>query len=128
MADDATWDHAWQQALDRLEADLLAAEALLLAPADEPGSEEIAASPSANSQGSSSQAPVSETPAWTPPNLTTPLPVVMQGRARELLARQTAVADALSIKAQALRQQEKLVSGGSFEKPGPRPAYLDISA
>lgn len=106
MAHDATWDGAWDAALDALEMDVAEAERMLTADhlADEP--------------------PRS---AWTPPTGLPPLPAALVERARALLDRQLAVAEQLARAAALSRRHHRAAEAMRSVPPAP-PVYVDTPA
>lgn len=104
---------AWEQVLDRLEADLADTEALLSAP------EPLLTAP----------APV----PWESPALDGPLPDELLPRARDLHQRQTAVREALAAALADTRARRDRIrpsaGSGSTGSTGTRQAaYVDVSA
>ncbi|WP_091555857.1 hypothetical protein [Micromonospora pattaloongensis] len=101
------WHEAWTAALDALELDVAAAEALL--------AETHRASDNALPD------------PWRPPGGIGPLPLDLRPRAEAILARQTAAAQALARQMVMNRQQTAMVA--RFETGGSQtgPAYVDCA-
>jgi hypothetical protein len=103
-----TWHSAWAAALDALEADVAQVEALL---ADEHR--------------------MRDTPAadpWHPPEGLGPLPLDLRPRADGILARQTAVAQALALAVATNRRQAAVAARIEAGSQGaPRPSYVDCA-
>ena len=103
----ADWRNAWSQALDDLEMDVAAAEALL---ADDHRARELP-----------------RPDPWSPPEGLGPLPLDLRPRADAILARQLATAEALVVAMTAHRRQAALIGRIESGEPAPRPAYVDCS-
>ncbi|MEV1288095.1 hypothetical protein [Micromonospora sp. NPDC049679] len=99
------WRLAWTRALDEMELDVAAAEALL--------TETHRASDTALPD------------PWRPPAGIGPLPLKLLPRAQRLLARQTAAAQALARQMVANRQQTAMVARIETGESLNRPAYVD---
>ena len=96
----------WAAALDALEADVAAVEAVLADDTDTP----VAA-------------------AWTPPDDLGPLPLDLVPRAEALLARQFNATQAVGLALTANRKLSTAAARIEAGSPGaPRPAYVDYSA
>jgi hypothetical protein len=108
MTIEAGWRTAWVTALDELESDVEAVEALLLADQRQ-----------------------RETPPfdpWTPPEGMGPLPLDLVPRADRILTRQIAAADAVARSMSMNRRQSKMTSRIEVGSDGgARPAYLDCA-
>lgn len=100
------WHAAWSAALDRFEADIAAAEALLV---DEHLLREV---------------PVVD--PWQPPEGLGPLPLDLRPRADEVLRRQFEVASRLS-HAMASTAKQAAMLGRVGQRATPRPAYIDCA-
>ena len=103
----ARWKGAWAQALDELEMDVAAAEALL---ADDHRAREMP-----------------RPDPWRPPEGLGPLPLDLRPRADAILARQLAAAEALAVAMTAHRKQAALIGRIQAGEPAPRPVYVDCS-
>ena len=101
------WRAAWTAALDDLEMDVLAVEAMLL---DE---RRIAETPPAN--------------PWRPPTELGALPLELKPRADEILTRQLAVAEEIARRLTANRQQMAMTSRIETGEAVKRPVYLDFA-
>lgn len=101
------WHAAWREALDRLEADVTAAEALL---ADEHRLRDL---------------PVPD--PWHPPAGLGPLPLDLRVRADDVLRRQTTVAQRLATSIAGTVRQAAVLDRVESARPGPRPSYLDCA-
>jgi hypothetical protein len=103
---DTTWREHWVAALDALELEVEAAEAMLV---DDHRAREV---------------PVSD--PWRPPAGLGPLPLDLRPRADGILARQLAAAEAIAIAITGTRRQvalsDRLETGG---RAAARPAYVD---
>lgn len=99
------WRSAWTAALDALELDVTATEAML---ADQHRHDEH---PPAD--------------LWRPPTDLGALPLELRPRADEILTRQLAVAEELARRLTANRQQTAMVAKIETGDPVSRPAYLD---
>jgi hypothetical protein len=101
------WRAAWIDALDALELDVRAAEALLTDAHRE-----------------------SDTPTrdpWHPPTALGPLPIDLRPRVDAILARQIAAAGEISRRLVANRQQNAMVDRMETGEAMLRPAYLDCA-
>jgi hypothetical protein len=102
------WHCAWAAALDELEMDVAATEALLT------GEHAAREHPPAD--------------RWSPPAGLGPLPLDLRPRADAILARQIAATEALARAMIANRQQAALLDRvQTAQRPAPRPAYLDCA-
>ncbi|GAA2516240.1 hypothetical protein [Pilimelia columellifera] len=102
------WRSAWKAALDALEQDVETVETML---AEEHRLQEIELSS-----------------GWTPPANLGPLPLDLRPRADEILTRQLAAAQALSMAMTANRRQSAFAAKVENGDPGKNPpAYLDVS-
>jgi len=106
MTDDTT--SAWTEALDRLERDVAAAEAL-------------AASPERAERRRAAAKP------WTPPNLPGHIPADLVGRAQELLRREEEAKRLLAAGLEQIRL-ERAALGERVRGGASTSAYLDVSA
>jgi hypothetical protein len=97
------WDAAWVRALDELELAVGDAELML----------------------TDAHAPVDHAPAWRPPTGLPPLPASLEARARAVLGRQLAVAEALSAAAVRSRRQLRIHEQMVPFAPHP-PVYVDL--
>lgn len=100
------WDQAWEAALAELEMDVAAAEAMLAL-------DRIAEAPRRD--------------PWQPPVGLGPLPVALADRARALLERQLATAQALSEAAQLSRKHTRALQSLKTTPPS-SPVYVDTPA
>jgi hypothetical protein len=102
------WRAAWIAALDELEADVEAVEAMLV---DEHSRRSLpAADP------------------WSPPPGLGPLPLDLRPRADGILARQLAAASAITLAIATNRRQAALAARiETTGQPAPRPAYVDCA-
>jgi hypothetical protein len=103
----ADWRQAWAQALDELELDVAAAEALL---ADDHRARETP-----------------RVDPWQPPEGLGPLPLDLRPRADAILTRQLAAAEALALALIANRRQAAFASKIETGDAAPRPAYVDCA-
>jgi hypothetical protein len=104
------WHRAWELALDELEADVAQVEAMIM---DDHRAREM---------------PPAE--PWSPPTGMGALPVDLRPRADQILTRQLAAAQAVSIALTANRKQAEAaarIEAGSKAEPL-RPAYIDCAA
>jgi hypothetical protein len=101
------WRAAWCEALDHLEADVAAAEALL---ADEHRLRDL---------------PVAD--PWRPPAGLGPLPLDLRVRADDVLRRQLAVAQRLATSLAGTMRQAAVLGRVENARPAPRPSYLDCA-
>ena len=111
MLDDLTIEditRAWTEALDRLERDVAAAEAL-------------AANPERAERRRAAPKP------WTPPNLPGHLPAPLVGRAQELLRREEEAKRLLAVGLEQIRV-ERAALGERARAGAATSAYLDVSA
>ncbi|GAA4593751.1 hypothetical protein BJY16_001092 [Actinoplanes octamycinicus] len=99
------WRGAWTTALDELEMDVAAVEAML---ADE-----------------HRQAETPPADLWRPPTELGALPLELKPRADEILTRQLAVAEELARRLTANRQQSAMTSRIETGEAVKRPVYLD---
>jgi hypothetical protein len=104
---DTTWRQHWVAALDELELEVEAAEAML---ADDHRAREV---------------PVSD--AWAPPVGLGPLPLDLLPRADGILARQLGAAEAIALALAGTRRQVALSVRIETGEPAPRPAYVDCA-
>lgn len=100
------WHAAWSDALGRLELDVVTAEEML-AVAHLPAAAEVAAAR-----------------PWRPPAGAGTLPVSLETRARELLARQLDVAERLA-EAASLARRQAAVADAVRSRPADQPVFLD---
>ena len=103
------WHAAWVAALDALEADVAAVEALLTA------------------DHQLRDAPVTD--PWSPPEGLGPLPLDLRPRADAILSRQIAAAGAVVTAIAGNRRQAQLAGRveSGFSGHPPRPAYVDCA-
>lgn len=101
------WRAAWSEALDSLEADVAAAEALL---ADEHRLKDL---------------PVTD--PWRPPAGLGPLPLDLRARADDVLRRQLSVAQRLAVSLAGTMRQAAVLDRVENARPAPRPSYLDCA-
>ncbi|MEV0896856.1 hypothetical protein [Actinoplanes sp. NPDC049802] len=101
------WREAWTAALDDLELDVAAVEAMLL---DE---RRIAETPPSN--------------VWRPPTELGALPLELRPRADEILTRQLAAAEEIARRLTANRQQMAMTSRIETGEAVKRPVYLDCA-
>ena len=101
------WRSTWAAALDELELDVTAAEALLAE--EHRGRDLPAADP------------------WTPPEGLGPLPLDLRPRADAILTRQLAAAVAMAAGIGATRRQAALAGRLDSGRDNDRPAYLDCA-
>lgn len=99
------WRSAWTAALDALELDVEATEAML------------------HDSRRLDETPPAE--VWKPPTDLGALPLELRPRADEILTRQLAVAEELARRLTANRQQTAMVARIETGGPVSRPAYLD---
>lgn len=105
MNDD--WRSAWTAALDALELDVAATEAML------------------NDSHRYDETPPAD--PWKPPTELGALPLELRPRADEILTRQLAAAEELARRLTANRQQTAMVAKIETGGPVSRPAYLDCA-
>ncbi|KMM46909.1 MAG: hypothetical protein NVV70_16225 [Cellulomonas sp.] len=105
-ADEATWQHRWEEALASFEVDLVAAEELLRV-AHLPGVAEVA-----------------ELSSWHPPADLGPLPAPLLARAQAVLERQIEVAGLIAQAAASSRRQ-MATTRALRARPEAVPVYLD---
>jgi hypothetical protein len=104
----ADWQREWAQALDALEADVTAVEAMLAE------DHRIRDNPVVD--------------PWTPPEGLGPLPIDLKPRADAILARQIAAAQAIAIALVSTRKQATVAARIEVGGQGaPRPAYVDYA-
>lgn len=102
------WRTAWVNALDELELDVTATEALL------------------DNAHRAADAP--RTDPWRPPNGLGPLPVELRPRADAILTRQLAAAEEITRRLVGNRRQAAMVGRIETGESAPkRPAYLDCA-
>jgi hypothetical protein len=101
----ADWRLAWTAALDELELDVAAVEALL---ADTQRERDLPASD-----------------PWSPPPGLGPLPLDLRPRADAILARQLATAQAVGCALATTRRQATVALRLDTGREAPRPSYLD---
>jgi hypothetical protein len=102
------WYEAWTAALDELELDVEAVEALL--------------------DGEHATRDNPRTDPWRPPTGLGPLPLELRPRADAILARQLAATEAVARGLVVNRQQAALLDRmQTARRPAPRPAYIDCA-
>jgi hypothetical protein len=101
------WRSAWTSALDELELDVVAVEAMLC-----------------DQHRDYEHAPAS---LWRPPTDLSALPLSLRPRADEILTRQLAAAQEISRRLTATRQQAAMVGRIETGEAVKRPAYLDCA-
>ncbi len=101
------WRAAWAEALDRLEADVAAAEALL---AEEHRMRDL---------------PLPD--PWQPPAGLGPLPLDLRPRADEVLARQLVVAQKLATTLAGTVRHAAMLDRLDGSRPAPGPSYVDCA-
>lgn len=106
---EAVFHTEWIAALERLDADLAAAERLAGDPT---------ATPAATQPGAQSP--------WQPPVIPGPMPTYLADRARLLLERQRSVMSALAGQAQLLRQQAAFAVEGGLGQQAHEASIVDI--
>ncbi|GAA3448078.1 hypothetical protein [Planomonospora venezuelensis] len=103
------WHAAWSSALDALELDVAATEAMLV---DDHRVRELAS-----------------VDPWSPPEGLGPLPLDLRPRADAILARQLAAAQALAMAMAGNRRQAAMLARVETGSSGtPRPAYISCAA
>jgi hypothetical protein len=100
------WRDAWAEALDRLESDVVAAEALL------------------DAEHRMRELPLAD--PWQPPAGLGPLPLDLRPRADEMLRRQLAAAQQLAATL-AGTVKHAAVLNRIDDRPAPRPSYVDTA-
>jgi hypothetical protein len=100
------WQQAWADALDRLEADVVAAEQLL---AEEHRMRDL---------------PLTD--PWRPPAGLGPLPIDLRPRADDVLRRQLAVAQGLATRLAGTVRHAAMLDRID-DRPAPRPSYVDTA-
>jgi hypothetical protein len=103
----ADWRSAWTQALDALELDVTATEAMLA------GEHLAAEHPPAD--------------PWHPPTALGPVPQDLRPRADGILLRQTAAAEEIARRLVTNRQQSAMVARIETGGAAPQPKYLDCA-
>lgn len=104
---DGAWRHEWAAALDALEMDVEAVEAMI------------------TGEHHTREAPVAD--LWTPPARLGPLPPALRPRADDILARQLAAAEAIALALVGTRRQVVLSGRIESGEAAPRPAYVDCA-
>ncbi|WP_146252011.1 hypothetical protein [Xylanimonas oleitrophica] len=109
----------WPAVLDRLEADVVAAESLAR-------QARAGGAPGEQAQRTDDAVLLAAPVPWQPPVGLDALPAALEGRARELLARQEAAARDLAEAARGVRRQLVATDGLSGPDPAERPVFLDV--
>lgn len=115
------WEEAWSAALDELEMDVVAAEALL--------TQEHRARDLAEDLTKNRAELLAGTGSWRPPGGLGPLPLELRPRADAILQRQLSVAEnlarALSTNRRQAAMTARIEAGGNG---APRPSYISHAA